>query len=125
MFFKIVVIQNSAIFVEKQLCWLMQAFFYRTPKVAASVFLRQQILFFQLNLLFKIQSLELFYKKGVLRNFAIFTGKHVCCSLFKIGLQAFRPVALLKRDSNTDAFLWNLQNIYQHLLNIYRPSDCF
>ena len=64
----------------------------------------------------KIQPLELFYKKGVLRNFAIFTGKRVCCSPFKIVLQAFRPVALLKGDSNTDAFLWNLQNFYQHLI---------
>ena len=32
---------------------------------------------------------EVFYKKGVLRNFAKFTGKHLCQSLFLIGLQAF------------------------------------
>ena len=43
-----------------------------------------------------------FVKKGVLRNFANFIGKHLCQSLFLIGLQAFRPEALLKRDSNTE-----------------------
>ena len=33
-------------------------------------------------------------KKGVLKTFAIFTRKHLCCSLF------------LKRYSNTGVFLW-------------------
>ena len=42
-------------------------------------------------------------KKGVLKNVASFTGKHLCWSLFFIKLQVFRP--LLKRDSNTGAFL--------------------
>ena len=43
-------------------------------------------------------------KKCFLKNFAIFTGKHLCWSLFliKLKLQAFRPATLLKRDSNTD-----------------------
>ena len=30
-------------------------------------------------------------KKAVLKNFAIFTGKHLCWSLFLVKLQAFRP----------------------------------
>ena len=30
---------------------------------------------------------EMFCKKGVLKNFAIFTGKHLCWSLFLIKLQ--------------------------------------
>ena len=34
---------------------------------------------------------ELFYKKAVLKHFAIFTEKHLCWSLFLIKLQAFRP----------------------------------
>ena len=62
------------------------------------------------------QPLELFCKKGVLRNFANFTGKHLCWSLFLIGLQAFRPAALSKRDSNTDVFLLNLQNFWEHCM---------
>ena len=38
-------------------------------------------------------------KKGVRKNFPNFTGKHLCWSLF-----------LLKRDSNTGIFLWNLRS---------------
>ena len=36
-------------------------------------------------------------KKGVLKNFANFTGKHLCWSPFLILLQVFRPATLLKR----------------------------
>ena len=54
-------------------------------------------------------------KKGVLKDFANFTGKHLCRSLFLIKLQAFRPANLLKRYFNTGNFLWNLRNFYEHL----------
>ena len=60
-------------------------------------------------LLFQKQSQEVFCKKGVLKNFANFTGKHLWWSLFLIKLPAFRPGTLLKRDSNTGVFQWNLQ----------------
>ena len=36
-------------------------------------------------------------KKAVLKNFANFTGKHLCWSLFLITLLVFRPVTLVKR----------------------------
>ena len=36
-------------------------------------------------------------KKGVLKTFANFTGKHLCWSLFLITLLVFRPANLLKR----------------------------
>ena len=39
-------------------------------------------------------------KKAFLKNFAIFTGKHLCWSLFLMKLQVFRLVTLFKRDSN-------------------------
>ena len=39
-------------------------------------------------------------KKLSLKNFAIFTGKHLCWSFFLIKL-AWRHATLLKRDSNT------------------------
>ena len=45
---------------------------------------------------------EVFCKKGVLRNFVKFTGKHLCQSLF------FNKVAyhfIKKRDSGTGVFL--------------------
>ena len=39
----------------------------------------------------------MFFKIGSIKNFAIFTGKHLCWGLFLIKFQAFRPA----RDSNT------------------------
>ena len=45
-----------------------------------------------------------FYERSVFKNFAIFTGKHLCWSLFLIKFQAFRLATLLKRDSDTGVF---------------------
>ena len=45
---------------------------------------------------------QMFFKTGVLKMFAISTGKHLCWSLFLIKLQAS---TLLKRCSNLDVFL--------------------
>ena len=40
------------------------------------------------------QSPEVFYKKAVLKNFAIFTGKYLCWNLFLIKLQvAYQKIA--------------------------------
>ena len=47
---------------------------------------------------------EVFLKKGVLRNFAKFTGKHLCESAF------FNKVA-----AACNVFLWILQNFSEHL----------
>ena len=49
-------------------------------------------------------------KNGALKNLWNFTGKNLCWSLFLIKLQTFRPVTLLRRDSNTGFFVWNLQS---------------
>ena len=40
---------------------------------------------------------EVFCKKGVLRNFAKFTGKHLCQNLFFNKVAGLRPVTLLKK----------------------------
>ena len=40
-------------------------------------------------------------KIDVLKNFANFTGKHLCWSLFLIKLQVFKTATLLKGESNT------------------------
>ena len=52
---------------------------------------------------------QLFFKIGVLKNFANFTGKHLCLSLFLNKVTG--PATLLKKDSNTGVFLYNLGNI--------------
>ena len=65
-------------------------------------------IFIQVNQILQKQTPEVFYKKGVVRNFTKFTRKHLCQSLFfnKVaGLQLY-----LKRDSATGVFLWILWN---------------
>ena len=49
---------------------------------------------------------QIFFKIDVLKNFAKFTRKQPCWSLFLITLQAWKPATLLKGDSNTGVFLW-------------------
>ena len=48
---------------------------------------------------------EVFCEKSVLRNFAKFTGKHLCQSLFFNNVAGLRPATLLKKRSGTGAFL--------------------
>ena len=45
-------------------------------------------------------------EKAVLKNFAIFIGKHLRWSLLLLDLRASRLATFLKRDSSTGAFLW-------------------
>ena len=51
----------------------------------------------------------MFFKTVVIRNFAIFTEKHLCWNLFFIKLQTLRPATLFqpfpKRDFNTGVLL--------------------
>ena len=54
----------------------------------------------------------MFFKIGVLKNFALFTGKHLRWSLFLIKLQARRPSTLSKRDS-TQVFSCEYYEIFK------------
>ena len=54
-------------------------------------------------------------KKVILKNFAIFTRKHLCRNFFLIKLQVSKSAALSKRDSITCFFLWILRNLLEHL----------
>ena len=47
----------------------------------------------------------MFFKIGVHKYFANFTGKHICWSLFLIKAAALRSETLLKRDFNTGVFM--------------------
>ena len=47
----------------------------------------------------------MFCKKGVLKNFGKFTGKHLCQSLFYLSCTP-QPATILKTDSGTAVFLW-------------------
>ena len=57
------------------------------------------------ELKFRSSRSQMFFKIGVLKNFAIVTGKHISWSLFLIKLQGFRPATFLEREFNTCAFL--------------------
>ena len=64
-------------------------------------------------------------KKAVLRNFAKFTGKHLCQSLFLKKVAILRPATFLKRDPGTGVFLWILRNFLEHLFHRTPLDDCF
>ena len=51
----------------------------------------------------------MFFKIGVLKNFAYFTGKYLCWSLLLIKLGAWSPATLSKRYSNAGGFVWNYE----------------
>ena len=60
-------------------------------------------------------------EKVVFKNFAIFTGKHLCWSLLLIDLRASRPVTFLKRDSNTGKHLcWSP---FLRKLQVLKPAN--
>ena len=40
---------------------------------------------------------QMYFRIGVLKNFAMFTGKYLCLSLFFINIQAWKPATLLKK----------------------------
>ena len=68
------------------------------------------IFFFHLkifsSLLIKSNHQRCSIEKAVLKKSKTFTGKHLHLSQFLIKFQVWRPATLLKRESNTDVFLW-------------------
>ena len=54
--------------------------------------------------IFRSSHTQMFFKIGVLKSFANFTGKHLCCSLILKNMQA-EGLQLYKKDSNTGVFL--------------------
>ena len=69
--------------------------------------------FSSLETMYRSSRLQLFFKIRVLKNFAIFTVKHLRWSLFLIKQLAFRAVTLLKGDSITGLFLCMLQKLFR------------
>ena len=67
----------------------------------------------------------MFLNIGVLKNFAIFTRKHLCWSLFLIQLQSTSPATILKRNSSIGIFLWTLPNFQEHLFWKTSANGCF
>ena len=53
---------------------------------------------------------QMLFKIGILKNFAIFTGKHLCWSFFLIKLQAFRP----EKETPTQVFSCEYCEIFKN-----------
>ena len=53
---------------------------------------------------FRGSSLQMFFKTGFFKNFAMFTAKYLYWSLFLLKMQAYRSANLLKREYNTGVF---------------------
>ena len=54
---------------------------------------------------------DVFYKKVVLKNFAIFTGKHLCWSFFWIELQTWRSLNFINKRLYHKCFPVNIAKI--------------
>ena len=57
---------------------------------------------------------EVFCKKGVLRNFTKFTGKHLCQRLFFNNVAGLRPATLLKKRRWHRCFHANFVSIFSY-----------
>ena len=77
------------------------------------------------------QAPEVFYRKAVLKQFAIFTGRHLCWSLFLIKLQDFRPANLSKETPAQYCNIFKNTNFEKNLptaasvdcKNFYRATE--
>ena len=63
---------------------------------------------------------QIFFRIGVLKNFAIFTRKQLCCSRFVIKLQAFRSRTLLK-ETPRQVFSYEYCEIFKNSLFYRTP----
>ena len=85
---------------------------------------------------FRSSCLQMFFKIGVLKIFAKFTGKHLCRSLFFNRITNMRPATLLKKRLRSRCFPVNFSNFLgkpffkEHLrclllpLYLYFPVFC-
>ena len=64
-------------------------------------------------------------KKVTLKNFAKFTSKHLCQSLFFNKVAGWKPATLLKKDFGIGVFLWILRNFLEHLFYRTPLENCF
>ena len=54
---------------------------------------------------------QMFFKKGVLKNFIIFTRKYLCWNLFVIQLQSSSSATILKGNYSTGGFPVNINKL--------------
>ena len=109
--------QFSLLRVKKQQYNLSERYFRIANQSLFSCLKNEKIVFLKKNFFPRRSSRpEAFCKKGVLKNFAKFTGKHLRQSLFFNKFVGFRSVTLEKIEHGTDVFLWILLKFQEHFL---------
>ena len=83
--------------ILRNICQRLLLHYTHTNHCYLSVLIYIQHLLTQLLLLLKQSSGGVLKKKGILRNFAKCTGKHLCQSLFFNKVVGCRPASLLKK----------------------------
>ena len=63
-------------------------------------------------------------KKAILIHFVIFTGKHLCRGLFFNKAAGHQVCNFIKRDFNTDIFLWISENLLEFLFWRTLANSC-
>ena len=77
------------------------------------------------NLFNQKQPPEVFYKKGALKNFAKFTGNHLCQSLFFNKVAGLRPATLFKKRLCHRCFPVNFAQFLRTLFSQNNSGGCF
>ena len=67
------------------------------------------------KLLEAVSSLQIFFKIGVLKNFANFTGKHPWLESLFNTVAGLKACNFIPKTLHTGVFLWILRNFYVHL----------
>ena len=78
-------------------------------------------------IIFRSSHMQMFFKTGIIRDFAIFIGKHLCWSLFLIKLQGSLQLYSTSSKKRLEHrwFLWKLQTFYKQLLLWNTSGGCF
>ena len=70
---------------------------------------------------FRSSRLEVFCRRGVLRNFAKFTGKHLCQSLFLNKFPGLKLATLLKKEALAQVFFYEICEISKNTFSYRTP----
>ena len=95
-------------FMFMWLSMLIQLFVFKQPFMFMQRFLYSCRIF-----MFRSIRPTVFCKKGVLKNFAKFKGKHSCQSLLFNNVASFRPTTLLKKRLWNRSFPANIWNVFK------------
>ena len=123
MFFKLSVLKNFAVFTWKHLCWSLFLIKLQTCRKTPSLilfvhersnaYMRKYSKLINRKSNYRSSCPEVFCKKGVIRNFAKFPGKHLCQSLFFLTKLQTDTCNFIKKDTLAQVFSCEFCKIYK------------